>query len=225
MKATRMMSALGLSLLAGPAILSAGAQEMEWSGNVAISSDYVWRGISQSNGDLAISGGFDLAAGSFYAGTWASNVDFEDDTDTNIEVDLYAGFASEFANGISWDIGAIYYAYPDSSDSDLDFFELYGGLGYEFAGGLAIGGQVSWDPDNQNIYSEATAGFALSEAFGVDVSVGNYNFDGGGDYTGWSLGGTYSLAGFGLDLRYWDTDIDGSDIADERVVVTLSRAM
>lgn len=225
MKATRIMSALSFGLLAVPAIFGAQAQEAEWSGNVAISTDYVWRGISQSNGDLAISGGFDVAAGSFYAGTWASNVDFGDDTDTNVEVDVYAGFSSALANGITWDVGAIYYAYPDSSDTDLDFFEVYGGLGYEFKGGLALGGQVSWDPDNQNVYSEATAGFALSETFGVDASVGNYNFDGGSDYTGWSLGGTLAFTGFELDVRYWDTDIDGTSIADERVVLSLSRAM
>lgn len=216
----------GVALTAMLAIAGTAAAEGEWSGNVAIGTDYVWRGISQSNEDMAISGGFDYANGMFYAGTWASNVDFEDGSDTNVEWDFYGGLASEFSNGVSWDVGVIYYAYPDSDDEDLDFVEIYGGLGYEFEGGVGVGGYVYWDPDNQNVYVEGSASYSLTEAFGVDATVGNYSFDGGGDYTTWSLGGTYSTpVGIDLDLRYWDTDIDNTGIAEDRVVLTVSKSL
>jgi uncharacterized protein (TIGR02001 family) len=213
------------SLLAAAVIAAAGSAHAqgEFSGNVALATDYTWRGISQSNGDPAISGGFDYANGMFYAGVWAANVDFDDASDANIEV--YGGIASEFANGVTWDLGVIYYVYPDSEDSDLDFVELKGALGYAFDGGLSVGGEVYYDPDNKNLYLNATAGFALSENFGIDGSVGNYSFDAGGDYTNWSLGATTAAAGFGFDLRYWGTDIDGVEVADDRVVLTVSRAM
>lgn len=197
----------------------------EFSGNVALTTDYVWRGVSQSNEDLALQGGFDYENGMFYAGVWASSIDFNDDADTNLEVDFYAGIVGEFANGLAWDLGFIYYNYPDSGDEDLDFYELTAALGYDFEGGLGLGGSVAWDPDNKSVYVEATAGYALTEAFGVDASVGNYSFDGGGDYTNWSLGGTYSALGFDFDLRYWDTDIKGDSLADSRVVFTISRAL
>ncbi|MDP3460295.1 MAG: TorF family putative porin [Hyphomonas sp.] len=215
------------SLLAAAVIAAAGSAHAqgEFSGNVALATDYTWRGISQSNGDPAISGGFDYANGMFYAGVWAANVDFDDASDANIEVDFYGGIASEFANGVTWDLGVIYYVYPDSEDSDLDFVELKGALGYAFDGGLSVGGEVYYDPDNKNLYLNATAGFALSENFGIDGSVGNYSFDAGGDYTNWSLGATTAAAGFGFDLRYWGTDIDGVEVADDRVVLTVSRAM
>lgn len=200
--------------------------EGEWSGNVAVTSDYVWRGISQSNEDPAISGGFDYANGIFYAGAWASNVDFGDASDTNLEADFYGGFASEFANGVTWDLGVIYYAYPDADDEDLDFVELQAALGYEFEGGVGVGGAVFWDPDNESVYVQGTAAYSFTEAFSTDVSVGNYSFDGGGDYTNWSLGGTYALPiGIDVDLRYWGTDVDDVDIADERVVLTLSKSL
>ena len=217
----------GVALTAILSVAGTAAAEGEWSGNVALSSEYVWRGVSQSNEDPAISGGFDYANGIFYAGTWASNVDFEDGADdTNMEIDFYAGVASEFANGVSWDLGVIYYAYPDAEFSDYDFVELSAALGYEFEGGLGVGGAVYWDPDNESVYVEGSAGFALTDAFGVDATVGNYSFDGGGDYTNWSLGGTYALpVGIDVDVRYWDTDIDGTDIADERVVLTLSKSL
>ncbi len=201
--------------------------EGEWSGNVAIGSDYVWRGISQSNEDPAISGGFDYANGMFYAGTWASNVDFEDGAeDTNMEVDFYGGIASSFANGISWDVGVIYYAYPDADTADYDFVELKGALGYEFATGVSVGGEVYWDPDNQNVYYQGTAGYSFTDSFSADVSLGNYTFDGGGDYTNWSLGGTYATPiGIDLDLRYWSTDVDATSIADDRVVLSISKSL
>jgi len=215
------------SLLAAALIAAAGAAqaEGEFSGNVALASDYTWRGISQSNGDPAISGGFDYANGIFYAGVWAANVDFDDGSDANLEADFYGGIASEFSNGITWDVGVIYYTYPDSEDSDLDFVELKGALGYSFDGGLSVGGEVYYDPDNENMYVNATAGFALTENFGIDGSVGNYQFDAGGDYTNWSLGASTAAAGFGFDLRYWGTDIDGVEVADDRVVLTVSRSM
>ena len=215
------------SLLAAALFAAAGAAQAqgEFSGNVAIGTDYVWRGVSQSNGDMAISGGFDYANGMFYAGTWASNIDFDDASDANVEIDFYGGLASEFANGVTWDVGVIYYAYPDSEVSDLDFVELKGALGYAFDAGLSVGGEVYYDPDNKNMYLNATAGYAVSENFGIDGSVGNYQFDAGGDYTSWSLGASTSAAGFGLDLRYWGTDIDGVEVADDRIVFTISRSM
>lgn|SRR3990167_3868161 len=214
-----------LAIALATAAAGTAAAEGEFSGNVAMTTDYVWRGISQSNEDFALQGGFDYTNGMFYAGTWASNIDFDDGSDANMEIDFYGGLASEFANGITWDVGLIYYVYPDSEDTDLDFVEIKGALGYEFEGGLAVGGEVYYDPDNENMYVNATAGYAVSENFGVDASVGNYQFDAGGDYTNWSLGASTSAAGFGFDLRYWGTDIDNVSIADERVVLTVSRSM
>lgn len=215
------------SLLAAALVASAGAAHAqgEFTGNVALATDYTWRGISQSNSDPAISGGFDYTNSIFYAGVWAANVDFDDASDANLEVDLYAGLASAFENGITWDVGVIYYAYPDSEDTDIDFVEVKGALGYSFDAGLSVGAEAYYDPDNKNLYVNGTAGFALAENLGIDGSVGNYQFDAGGDYTNWSLGATSSAAGFGFDVRYWGTDIDGVEVADDRIVLTVSRAM
>ena len=53
--------------------------ELETSANVALTTDYVWRGTSQADNGPAIQGGFDLTAGGFYGGVWGSNVDIDDD--------------------------------------------------------------------------------------------------------------------------------------------------
>lgn len=215
-----MLAGATAAALAMPAM----AQEIEVTGNVAISTDYVWRGISQSDGDMAISGGFDVTAGNFYAGTWASNVDFNDASDTNIEWDFYAGFGGGFGESPAWwDVGLIAYFYPDADDMDYDFVELYGGVGTDFESGFGISGYLYWDPDNQNVYVEGAASYSITDSFSVDGSVGNYSFDGGGDYTAFSVGATYSTSvGLDLDLRYWDADVAG---VDDSVVFTVSKSL
>ncbi len=196
------------------------AQEVEISGNVALTTDYVWRGATQSMGDFAVQGGFDLAAGNFYAGTWASSVEYGDDAST--ELDLYAGYAGAFESGLSYDVGVIGYYFPDASGYD-DVYEIYGGLGYAFPAGVEIGGYLWYDPDGENLWAEATAAYAFTDMFGVDASVGNYSFDEGEDYTAFSVGlGVATPVGLDLDLRLWDTDVDGDE---ERFVLTVSKSL
>ena len=120
-----------------------GLAQAEFSATTTLASDYVFRGISNTDGDPAIQGSMDYEHESgFYAGVWASNVKFrenagEDAIDTvdeaSIEIDYYAGFASELENGISWDLGALYYSYPGSEKSfEYDYWEAMGALGYAF---------------------------------------------------------------------------------------------
>jgi uncharacterized protein (TIGR02001 family) len=73
--------------------LSAVAANAEITGTVTAVSDYDFRGITQTAQDPALQGSIDYAHDSgFYIGAWASNVDFGDCCDENIEVDLYTGF-------------------------------------------------------------------------------------------------------------------------------------
>jgi uncharacterized protein (TIGR02001 family) len=226
MKLLSKMAGIGLAFIPLAGLTQAQAQEVEWSGNVTLTTDYVFRGISQTNEDWALQGGFDLSAGGFYAGTWASNVDFEDDTDTNLEIDLYGGYTGAISDTLSFDVGAVYYAYPDSSDTDLDLFELYGGLGYESETGFALGGMVYYEPDAEYVVLEGSSGFAVSDVVSIDGGVGFFEPDEGDGYSYWNVGGTLSFEGFDFDLRYHDTDVDdGVEIAEERIVLSVSRAM
>ena len=209
---------LALAMMAGAFTAPAALAEGEFSGNVALTSDYVWRGFSQNDENLAIQGGFDYANGSFYAGTWASIVDFGG---ANMELDLYGGFAGETEEGISWDVGVIGYIYPDTDD--LDFLEVYGGLGYSFDV-FNIGGYVYYDPDNETVYADASAGFSATENLSIDVTAGKY-LDGFDEYANFSIGGTFSTEYADFDLRVWGTDVDGDALAAERIVLTVSRSL
>ena len=215
--------ALLLAAMAGAFTTPAAIAEGEFSGNVALTTDYVWRGVSQNNENPAIQGGFDYANGAFYVGTWASIVDFGG---ANMELDLYGGFAGETSAGLSWDVGVIGYIYPDTDD--LDFLEVYGGLGYAFTDAFSADAYLYLDPDNETAYAEASASYGFSDAFSVDATVGNY-LDGGDDfveeYTNYSIGGTLSTEFVDFDLRVWATDIDDSDTAEERIVLTVSRSL
>ena len=95
MRKTLSFSAALLALTATAGMAQA---EVEYSGNVALTTDYHWRGDTQSSQDFAIQGGFDLAVGGFYAGTWASSIA----GDADMELDVYAGYGFE-AGGVGLD--------------------------------------------------------------------------------------------------------------------------
>ena len=209
---------LALAMVAGAFTAPAAIAEGEFSGNVALTTDYVWRGVSQNSENPAVQGGFDYANGGFYAGTWASIVDFGG---ANMELDLYGGFAGETEGGIAWDLGVIGYIYPDTDD--LDFVEVYGGLGYDFSG-VSVSGYLYFDPDNETTFLDTSIGFSASDTLGFDATASSY-LDGFDEYTAFSLGATLSTEYVDFDLRFWGTDIDDDPNADERVVLTVSRSL
>lgn len=198
----------------------ANAQQGEFSGNVALTSDYVWRGVSQNNEEVAVQGGFDYTNSGFYAGTWASTAA---SGGANTEVDIYAGYSGDNGNGFTYDVGVIGYLYPGADD--LDFAEVYGGVGYDI-NAVSLGASVAFDPDNENTYVEGTVGYQVADNFSVDAGVGNASFDGGDDYNQFNVGATYSVPEyFDIDIRYWSNDADTDvDIFDDRVAVTISRS-
>ena len=119
----------------------------EVSGNVALTSDYKFRGISQSDSAPSIQGGFDVAFDNgVYIGTWGAAVDFDCAIDTcgglngGIELDYFAGFAADINESVSYDIGYIYYDYPQDEGLLGDYGEIYGSLSFgDFEGSRNAG--------------------------------------------------------------------------------------
>jgi uncharacterized protein (TIGR02001 family) len=203
------------------------------SANVGFVTDYVFRGISQTDEQPAVQGGFDVTHTSgLYAGVWGSNVDFNDGDEAHIETDFYAGYASEY-QGFAYDLGAIYYAYPGAdSDLDYDYFELAASLGYDFDV-ASLSGAINYTPDyfgglDEGVYYAATLEVPLPYDFSFNAHAGHQTIDEGEDYTDWSLGLGYSVAGFDLSLAYYETDLDEPDECvdgcDARVVFGVSRS-
>ncbi len=141
----------------------------EVSANVGFTTDYIWRGMTQSDGP-AVSGGFDYASESgFYAGFWGSNVNFGDGNGQ--ELDYYAGYAFDVSDSVSMDIGYLVFDYPDASP-DIKFEEIYLGLSFGDLGILYASGQ-----DDATDYLELSYGIGpVSFAYGTYDDMGdNYS--------------------------------------------------
>lgn len=221
--------AMLLAAAAGAIATPTAFAEGEFSGNVAFTSDYVFRGITQTDGAPMVQGGFDWASDEFYVGTWASGVDFNDGA-TSTEVDFYAGWTPT-VGAIGLDFGAIYYVYPDAPDEpDQNFVEVYAG-GSTTLGMVDLGLSYAYSPEFYGEtgaagYIAGSAGVPIGESFGVDVSVGySDSYDDMFEaYTDYSIGLTTSITDYvDLDFRYIDTDRDGVD--DEAFVITVSRGL
>lgn len=200
------------------------------SANVAVTSDYVFRGVSQTQEDPAIQGGVDLTQGGLYAGAWASNVDFGDG-ETDAEIDLYAGVRPELA-GFSWDVGVVGYLYasqPDGADYDYAEFKV---AASRAVGPATLGAAVYYSPDffgaseDEATYAEVNGAFSLADKWTVSGAVGRQWVSSDFDYTTWNLGAAYQLTDrLALDVRYHDTDEhDFGDIYGSRAVATLKAA-
>lgn len=189
------------------------------SANVAITSNYVWRGMTQSNNSPALQGGVDLSYMGLYAGTWGSNVEFGDGKNS-LEADLYAGYAGEF-EGIGYDIGAIQYMYPNMSD-EYNFAEVYFGLSKsweKFGLNAKYSAGVKTDTIDPDDYWEVGASAALPYGIGFTASYGDYDNIG----YNYSFGLNRSFDKFDLSVAYIDFNHDTTSSSDEEnVVATIS---
>jgi uncharacterized protein (TIGR02001 family) len=173
------------------------------SANVAVSSNYLWRGVSQTNDASAVSGGLDYSnSNGFYVGTWLSNVDFGDST--SYETDLYLGITGVLSTAVSYDIGYIYYAYPDSTETDTtneyDFGEVYAKLTYanvSLGANYGIHHQDSAAWADNALYLSADAQFEVVDDISLALHLGYYRFNNdlsANDYT--DIGLSISKGGF-----------------------------
>lgn len=214
------VSLLALTMGAGAAQAQA-APEVAF--NIGVVSDYVFRGASQTDEDTALQGGIDATFGSFYAGAWASNVDFGDDTDA--EVDLYGGYRAEAA-GYALDLGVVGYFYVNEpGGADYNYVEFKAAAS-RAVGPATLGAVVYYSPDffgvdDNATYLEANAAFAPADKWTVSGAVGHQWLDVNADYTTWNLGVAYAMTDhLAVDLRYHDTDVDGP-LTEDRFVVGL----
>lgn len=127
-------SAMAQDAVAAPAAAEAVPDNVV-SYNVALTSDYRYRGISQSRLKPAISGGADYTHNptGLYVGTWLSSIKWIKDGggDTNLEWDVYGGKRGEISKNVTYDVGGLYYFYPSNGlSTNANTFELYGQLGY-----------------------------------------------------------------------------------------------
>lgn len=111
-----------------------------FTGNVTLTSAYLYRGIAQTNGQAALQGGFDYAhASGVYAGAWGSTISWLADQGPGIsaplELDIYGGYRQSLGGG-DWhyDVGVLNYIYPGSYPAGFtrpDTTEIHGLIGWK----------------------------------------------------------------------------------------------
>ena len=171
-----MRSVVGATLIGAAAF--SGSAFAGATGNVGAVSEYMFRGISQGTG-AAVQGGVDYASDSgFYLGLWGSNIDWGPGS---VETDVYGGFAGK-AGDIGYDVGAIYYYYPEEDETNTDpsvnTIEAYFGLTFGPVGIKAyyspkyFGAEDGGGDDVDEIYLSGTAAFPLSDSLNLTAGLG-----------------------------------------------------
>jgi uncharacterized protein (TIGR02001 family) len=220
------------------------------SANVSLTSQYIFRGLSQSNEDPALQGGFDYShASGLYIGTWASSITWLKDSgvydSSSLELDLYGGYRGNITEDVSFDVGVLQYYYPGEKVGGAvspNTTEIYGAVGWKWLSAkysYALTDAFGIDDGSGSWYLEVGADFPLTEALTLNLHYGKQEFDGsvGGvsndqfSYDDWKVGLAYELPqGFTVGAYYTDTDakrslwtINSKYIGDSQMVVFVSK--
>jgi uncharacterized protein (TIGR02001 family) len=224
--------ACGVLALAGAC---AEAHADEWHGYFTAGSDYVFRGISQSNEDPAVQAGLDYAhAGGFFAGLFAASIDYPETPfypdPGNLELDVYLGFGRPAGRDFAWDVALIHYAYPDSDADDPNYQELGFNLHYrDFARLGLTASDDARSGESSGWTAELELRHPLGERLQVSGTLGHYAFARSDwrDYEYWDFGLSAVVGPVTFDLRYFGTSSDaetlaGPDLTRDRVVASAS---
>lgn len=228
-------------LAVGPVAAQSDGEEGfgSFGGSVMLATDYVFRGISNSNEEFQVQGDLNWSHSSgFYAGLWASNTDFGGEGNS-MELDPYIGYANSIGDsGFSYDVGYWSFNYP-GSEADFDYGEFYA-IGTYAVGSFYVSPSV-WYADNyfgndfldgvSGLAYDLTVGFQLPGGMDASARLGEQTFDSGAselDYVYYDAGVAKTLGGFNLALRWHDTDdvksgLADPDLADGRLVFSVTR--
>jgi len=245
MMKSKLLNTLILAAVAVPSV--AMAEDSPYSGNVAITSNYLYRGVSQTGDKVALQGGFDYAAPSgVYVGVWGSSISWLTDAgmynSSSVELDTYAGYGGSVNDDVSYDVGFLRYNYPgeynySAGQISADTNEVYGSVSYKFL-------KLKYSKSMTNLFgipkSDGSAYIDLSASFevGSGVSVGahygkqsiagtgndvwnytDYNVSASKDFSGFTVGLMVSKLKGGTTGSYTDKQ------EKSKVVATLSHSM
>ncbi len=182
-----------------------------------IATDYMFRGISNTNNRPEATAEFDLYYGIFYAGMWGSNTAFGD----NIEIDGYVGITPKWGD-VTFNFAFLYYSFP-GENSTLGYYEVKAAASYT-SGNWTFGIGDWWSPDNFQVYGNSNAiegslAYAFSGKlfnFFTPTVSGIFGYqafeEGAPDYLYWNAGLTLGFMDhYSIDVRYWDTDYNRTE--------------
>ena len=234
---------------AEPVAETAPASPHTFTYNVGLYSQYIFRGLTQTNQDPALQGGVDYAHSSgFYLGSWASNISWLSDAgayeSSSLELDIYGGFANTIGDsGVGYNVGVLQYIYPGDKSPGVksaETTEVYGSLSYKWLAAkvsvVASDGAFGFRDADGSWYAELNANYPIGETgFTINGHVGRQEFKGSGndvaDYTDWKIGATkYWSNGVNVGAYYTNTNardsaytLLGDNIGDDQFTVFVQK--
>ena len=253
-------AAIAAALLASASLAQAQEEKMQeaivtgdslvegWtiSANMALTSDYKFRGISQSNQDGAIQGGLDAAwSPGFYVGLWGSTVNFDTNGENggccngSMELDYYAGWANSIGDtDFGVDVGYIYYSYPGDNDTDADYQEVYlKGSWKDLTVGVAYSDDYYLESDEfWYVHGDYSASLPWDMSLGLHVGYNMIEENGGflssdeDAFTDYSVSLSKEAWGVEWAVAYTGTDLDDDDLwgydwGDPKAIFSVSKSM
>jgi uncharacterized protein (TIGR02001 family) len=237
MKKLLLASAVAAALGGPTTALAQSSSPHTLTGNVGFFSEYIFRGLQQTDGKPALQGGFDYSHSSgLYAGTWASNVSWLSDaaayTSSSLEWDFYGGFKGTFGKSdFGYDVGLLQYVYPGSplpGVTKADTLEAYGALSWKWLTAklsVSLSDETFGVPNSDgSYYFDLTANFPLTDKLTLTAHYGQQEFKGNtpagisndsfASYKDWKLGASYTLPqNFTVGAFYTDTDMNATQRA------------
>ena len=169
-------------LLAAAVVASLGAapavSHADVAFNVGATTDYRYRGISQTRLKPALQGGVDFSQGGLYLGAWASTIKWVKDGggDSNIELDLYGGYKGEISKGVNYDVGLLHYNYASNKlNPSANTTELYGALTFGTATlkySHSVTNLFGFASSKGSGYLDLTATFEVADGWTVTPHIG-----------------------------------------------------
>jgi len=187
----------------------------EVSFNAAVTSDYRYRGISQTRLKPALQGGVDYVNNptGFYIGAWGSTIKWTKDAggDGDVELDIYAGKRGQITADVSYDVGVLTYVYADNGLKNVPGFanadttEIYGQIGYGPATlkySHSVTNLFGFVDSKNSGYLDFSANVDAGDGYVVNLHAGHQKVknNGAADYTDWKVGVTKDLGFASLQL-------------------------
>jgi uncharacterized protein (TIGR02001 family) len=242
------------ALAAALALVASASAHAGTSGSVSLTSDYLFRGVSQTNQNPALQGGIEYAHDSgFYLGAWGSNVSWlsdtvviGDDISNSLELDGYVGYRGKAGELFSYDVGVLTYYYPGDYPSGFnspDTTEIYLGGTLAPSETVSVGLKYSYavtdlfgyaDSDGSG-YLDANLNWTFQPSWTLNVHGGKQWIEHNKDfeYADWKVGVTKSFdSGFSVAAAYSGTDAEeafytnahGNFLADDAFTLSVTKA-
>ncbi|MDO9116038.1 MAG: TorF family putative porin [Polaromonas sp.] len=227
------------------------APDYTLSYNVGATTDYRYRGISQSGKKPALNGGIDYAHSSgFYLGTWASTITWLKDSTANpnttkgpIEIDVYGGYKGALSESVGYDVGGLYYWYAGNNLKKTagfvspNTFELYGALTFGIVTAKyshATTNLFGTANSKNSGYLDLSANFDLGSGWSIVPHVGAQKIKNGNSYTDYSVAVNKDIDGLVVSLAVVGTNglggaytLPGSgtrDLAKDGLVLSIKKS-